>query len=377
MKILIATPLYPPDDGGPATYSRTLERALPKEGIEVDIVSFSNFREHVKGISHFLYFLALLRASKGAHLIYALDLVSVGLPALIVSKITGKPLVLKMVGDYAWEQGTQRFGVKENLDEFIKLDEQAIKKSYPRLLRLWNIERKVAGYANKIITPSRYLMNVVIEGWNIPSDKVILIYNSFNPDLPKESRTELRTTLGMNSPTIISVGRFVPWKGFNGLMDVIAEVRKNVPGVMLEIAGSGDSSEYVSYANKKGYDFVHFLGLLNHATLMKRIRAADCFALNTGYEGLSHVILEAMALETPVVTTDVGGNPELFAPWSKLALSPYNDIKELHAKILLLLLDKQSALNTAKSASLFVSKFTEERMIKETIVVLEKIMKPT
>lgn len=44
MRILIATPLYPPDDGGPATYAKLIEAELPKYGIETKILSFSHFQ---------------------------------------------------------------------------------------------------------------------------------------------------------------------------------------------------------------------------------------------------------------------------------------------------------------------------------------------
>lgn len=371
MKILVATPLYPPDDGGPATYARTIEKALPKEGIEVVLCSFSNFRHYPKGISHLLYTWKLLRSTKGVDVIYSLDLVSAGLPALIASYFTGKKLVLKMVGDYAWEQGTQRFGVKENLDEFV------LKRDYSIAVKFFRfIQKMVAQRAVRVIVPSVYLKGIV-SSWGIPKEKITVIYNSFKPDLPTEGKEKLRLRFGLTAPTIISVGRFVPWKGFKVLMDAVAEVKKQIPDVVLEIAGSGDSKEYVEYAKEKGYDFVNFLGLVNHAELMKHIRAADCFALNTGYEGLSHVLLETMALETPVVTTNVGGNPELFAQWSKTPLVSYNNSTELTARIFSVLQDKESATDAAKSASAFVASFTEERMIREVAEEFHRIIHPT
>src|SRR3989339_1894470 len=103
-KILIATPLYPPDIGGPATYAKTLEIELPKRGLVVSIVSFSSVRHLPKGFSHLAYFFKLLKAAWRADLIFALDPISVGLPAHAVSKLLGKPLYVKIVGDFAWEQ---------------------------------------------------------------------------------------------------------------------------------------------------------------------------------------------------------------------------------------------------------------------------------
>ncbi len=368
MKILIATPLYPPDDGGPATRARILELALPPKGVDVEVVSFSHFRHLPKGVSHLFFLFALLRRASGADLLYALDPVSVGLPALIVATICRKPLALCIVGDYAWEQGVQRFGIKENLDQFTENFQNKKKYSLPiYILRF--IERTVAQHSRKIIVPSAYLHSIVMR-WGIDSKKIVIVYNSFLVDLPSETKDELKKYFATAHPTVISVGRFVPWKGFTGLMDAMALVRKSVPDALLEIAGSGDDAEYRAYAKEKGYDFVRFLGLLDHSTLMRRISAADCFALNTAYEGLSHVILEAMALRTPVVTTDVGGNPELFASHARRWLAHYDEREHIASLIGLLLLDPASAKETADASADYVATFTEERMIAETITAL-------
>ncbi len=110
MRLLIATPLYPPDPGGPATYAKALEEGLPPLPIEVDLVKFSDVRHLPKGVRHVAYFWRVLRALKGVDVVLALDPVSVGLPALLAALIARKKFVLKVVGDYAWEQGRQRWG---------------------------------------------------------------------------------------------------------------------------------------------------------------------------------------------------------------------------------------------------------------------------
>ena len=56
---------------------------------------------------------------------------------------------------------------------------------------------------------------------------------------------------------------------------------------------------------------VLFLGNVPHARIPLLIRAADVFILVSRYEGLSHTLLEVTALGTPIVTSDVCGNPEV------------------------------------------------------------------
>src|SRR3989344_1930156 len=119
MKLVIATPLYPPEIGGPATYAEILMRELPKRGVEVELVKFSDVRHLPKIIRHYFYYRRVLEAARGADAVFALDPVSTGLPAMRAAKKAGKPFAVKIVGDYAWEQGVQRFGVTLDLDEFV------------------------------------------------------------------------------------------------------------------------------------------------------------------------------------------------------------------------------------------------------------------
>src|SRR3989338_4633570 len=117
-KIVIATPLYPPESGGPATYAKVLEQELPKHGFEVTLVKFSDVRK--RWFRHLRYFRLMLKAARGADLVYALDAVSVGFPAMLAAKGRRKRFVVKVVGDFAWEQGSQRFQKVGSLDEFVR-----------------------------------------------------------------------------------------------------------------------------------------------------------------------------------------------------------------------------------------------------------------
>ncbi len=166
MRIVIATPLYPPEIGGPATYAKLLEEGLPGKDIEVELVKFSEVRHLPKLIRHIAYYHRVLRAARNADVVFALDPVSVGLPAMKAAQKAGKPFVVKIVGDYAWEQGQQRFGVTENLDEFVKSEQKSF-----FVRRLQKIQTYVAKNATRIIVPSEYLKGIVA-AWGIPKEKI-------------------------------------------------------------------------------------------------------------------------------------------------------------------------------------------------------------
>ena len=66
---------------------------------------------------------------------------------------------------------------------------------------------------------------------------------------------------------------------------------------------------------------------------MEYLGASDLFVLNTEYEGLSHLLLEATMMHCPILTTRVGGNPEAVKEGVNGILVSYNDKEALGEKI--------------------------------------------
>ena len=305
-RILIATPLYPPEIGGPATYSRILSEHLLEAGVGVRMLRFSEVRTLPKALRHLAYFLKTLARARQCDCVLALDPVSVGFPASLAALILRKHFIIKIVGDYAWEQGMQRFGVTEFLDDFLK-------KSYGfRVELLRKVQFFTARRAQGIIVPSLYLKKVVAT-WGIDEKKIVVIANAEEIEVVSQSRKDLREDFGFSGTILVSAGRLVPWKGFDLLIDSMPELIRSDPHTVLLIAGSGPQKEELeSMIAAKGLnDYMKLLGAVPHHKLLMYIKAADVFVLATAYEGLSHTILEAMAMGAMIVASNVGGNPEL------------------------------------------------------------------
>lgn len=364
MKILIATGIYPPEIGGPATYSKLLADKLPEHGITIDVLPFRDVRGFPKIIRHIVYFIKVLSRGKDVNIIFTQDPVSVGFPAMLAAKILRKRFFLKVVGDYAWEQGVQRFGVDDLLDEFSKKQ-----KGYVFLVRiLKRIERMAAERAEKIIVPSRYLKQIVMN-WGIDESKIHVIYNAFSVPETIERKEVLRRTLNLDGKIMVSVGRLVPWKGFGLLVELMPELIKKNPELKLYIIGEGpdfyDLRQLVD--TERLNDRVFLLGKLPHDMVLKYLKAADLFVLNTGYEGFSHQLLEVMASGTPLVTTAVGGNTELIIPDENGVLVGYNDTAGIKNGIEKILSDKTFSDTISANARKKVEEFNEARMIQETV----------
>jgi glycosyltransferase involved in cell wall biosynthesis len=350
MRLCIATPLYPPESGGPATYARTLERGLPEQGDTVTVVKFSEVRHLPKLIRHFQYFLRIVRFAGRSDVILALDPVSVGLPALLAAFVLRKPFVVKIVGDYAWEQGVQRAGITDSLDAFV------LQKQVPLFVRmLRTIQTFVARHATGIIVPSLYLKGIVTT-WGIDSKKIEVIYNAVAIDvatLPERT---------LPAHTIITAGRLVPWKGIQDLIDALVMVRKEIPDARLVIIGDGPEREALEM---QAADFmpgaVLFLGALTHTETLAQVQAADIFVLNSTYEGLSHMLIEALMLGKPIVASRAGGNPELITNDENGLLVSVGATEALANALVTLLQDEARAARLATQASASVSRSSHEK----------------
>src|SRR3989344_2375219 len=359
MKLLIATPHYPPDIGGPATYSALLERELPKHGYEISIANFGRVRRYPKIVRHILFLFDLFKKGRRADIIYALDPVSVGMPAAFVAFFLKKRLFLRIAGDYAWEQFSGRYGTKESPLEFGKKYAE-----YPFIIRvLKEVETEVAKRAEKIIVPSRYLQEVVRQ-WGIPHEKIRVIHNTPEIPAPKDKST-LRGLLNFKGVLLMSAGRLIPLKGFEALIDIIPTLHKSYGDLKLLIVGEGPHKKVLEQKTAKGglEESVILTGALQQDVLFGYLQASDIFVLNSLHETFSHQVIEAMGAGIPVIATDAGGNPEIIENGKSGILVRHNNKKELIDAITKLLDDDTYRKNIIAEAKKRLLLFSKERII--------------
>lgn len=364
--ILVATGLYSPDIGGPATYTLMLESELPKRGFTVTVVPFSSVRKLPKALRHLVYFLNVCVRSTESEIVYALDPVSVGLPALIVAKLLKKRFLLRVAGDYAWEQFQQNQELRIKNRECITVDEFQNRKFDWMTEMRRKIERFVAKRAETVIVPSRYLSGIV-ERWGVSQEKIKVIYSAFDGAATHENEEQLRKKLNVSGTVIFSAGRLVPWKGFSVLIEIVSELKDDIPDVKLFIAGDGPEKETLQATSRKLQASAVFLGQLSRDELVKYIKVAGMFILNTGYEGFSHQLLEAMSLGVPIITTNVGGNPELIEDQNTGFLVSYNDKKAIERSIRTILSNITMRDRIVENAKKRVGDFSKEKAIEELI----------
>ncbi len=317
MKILFATGIYPPEIGGPAGYVKGVATELANQGHKISVVTYgdnpepntkyqiANIRRGNSTLIRYVkYTYQSWKLARKSDFVYAQGPVSEGLPATIASFLSRKPLVLKVVGDYAWEQFQQSQSSVELLDEFVTHHHTG------KIRVLESIERWVASRAKKIIVPSEYLKTIV-EKWGIESDKISVVYNSISPLPDVASRESLRQKHELGDrKLILTAVRAVPWKGGDFLCDVLKDLPNDYA---LAVAGDGPSLEsWKKHAEELGVsNRVAWLGKLSRKDLTEFYQSADLFVLPTGYEGFPHVVVEAASMNLPCIVSDKGGNPEI------------------------------------------------------------------
>lgn len=371
MKLLLAASLYPPETRGPATFAGQLVEHLERHGVHVEVVKFRDVRKLPPLMRHIAYFFKLLLRGRGSDVVLALDPVSAGLPALFAAHLLRAKFALRAGGDYAWEQGVQRWGVTELLDEFVKKD----KGSYPRRLEfLWKLQCYVARHADAVVVPSEYLKGVA-RRWGAPAGRIMVI-----PSVAKEAPASLekhdtRQRVGWGGEAVVfSIGQLVPWKGFAALIQAVGSLRGEFPGIRLIIAGGGNQEELRECAREAGFDpQTVFLGELQNVILRDLLGAADVFALNTAYEGLSHALIEAMHAGVPVVTTPAGGNIELIENGKTGLLVPFNDVKKLAQAMREILKNPAKGAKLAAAAHAKAATFTPKISMQKWEELLKKL----
>lgn len=358
MRVLICTGIFPPEPGGPATYSKLLAEEFLKRGHEVRVITYIPSQSPLKvrgeekggyevvGINrsrfkpwnYFKYYRAVLKYGKDADVLYVQDPVSAGYPTMLAARTLKKQFVLKITGDYSWEQAMNRKLTDKLIDEFQRLN------SYPwPINKIRDIQIRVCKAAKFVITPSEYLKRMVI-GWGVKESRLKVIYNSVR-ELSECDRENVRRELNLTLDDflILSVGREVPWKGFAVLEQVVSDLQKTNRNLKLKILHTADRK-----------------------TLETHLCAADLFILNTGYEGFSHTILEAMTAGLPVITTNVGGNLEVVKSGENGIIVEYNNQEQLKEAILKLYNDSSLRSKLIENGKQTLARFSFQNMINQT-----------
>lgn len=176
--------------------------------------------------------------------------------------------------------------------------------------------------------------------------------------------------VGRRNRDIVAVGRFSVQKNHLLLLKAYNRIRERFPETTLKLFGEdngqGIKDTLLTYVKEQGmYDCVKFMGLSSQ--LEKDIRNAGLFVLSSDYEGMPNVLIEAMVMGVPVISTDCpcGGPKQLIEDGISGLLVPVGDEKKLATAMAKLLEDEILADTLGKNATNLVEKVSPQKVYEE------------
>lgn len=303
MKIVLATGIYPPDIGGPATYVKHLAEEFSKDGAEVVVVTygsepFDEFQgkegqEGEKGwkvirvsksggplLRWKRYAKTLKKHAYDADIVYAFSSVSCGVPLRMV-RLTKPKKILRLGGDFFWERHTDGGGM-QNLREWYE--------SKPKKMRLME---RLLGSFDHIVFSTRFQQALYEEHYPALPDHSV-IENAFPAEMME--RHDLHRPM-----RLLFVGRFVGFKNLPALLRAVARTE----GVRLTLVGEGPEAaklaETVSALSLERR--VVFVAPVHGGEKRKVFAGHDALILPSLTEISPNVALEARACGLPVLLT--------------------------------------------------------------------------
>ena len=379
MKILLVSNLFPPDIGGPATYVSRFANDLHRRGHSVQLVVCAEnpallggaypypiqrvSRRMLMPLRMLVVLLWVMWYARDADLVYVNGL---EFPGILGSRLMGKPSVLKVVGDFAWEYAIRHDWTEDGIDRFQRA-RYGFKVELVRRIEKW-YARKV----DRVITPSFYLKRIVA-GWGVPPDRITVLYNALVSRFDDSVlRDDARAAIGLDGTLVLTVARLYKWKNIDTLIKLVPALP---PESRLVIVGDGpEEASLKALAAETGVaDRVVFVGSVPQAKVALYLRACDVFVLNTRYEGLSHTLLECMDVGIPVVATAVGGNMELVEDGVNGFLVPVDGRKEILSAVEQLLGDPELREAFIQRSKERVKASSWDRLVDDTVSVLDKV----
>jgi glycosyltransferase involved in cell wall biosynthesis len=214
--------------------------------------------------------------------------------------------------------------------------------------------------ADLVVAVSEGVRNDLRAQCGLSSHKVRVVYNGVDIGqiraLAKEKVTE-HPWFNDRTPLIVHIGSLRPQKDQKFLLRAFALLRRNAD-CRLAIIGDGPlAKELKAESRKAGIgNAVCFLGFQKNP--FKFLKRASAFVLSSVCEGFPTVILEAMAVGTPVISTDCQSGPrEIIRNGSTGLLVPLGDREALMKRMMLVLKDKRLAKKLASNARNYVRRF--------------------
>ena len=300
MKIVLATGIYPPDIGGPATYTRALAEKLHARGHEVVVVTYGISQRDepwaLKMVSRRLpllrwcwYARTLRNVAVDADVVYAFSSVSVGIP-LIFAGLKKPKKILRLGGDFLWERYTD-CGGRKTLRSFY----DAYHKKPLMMAMRWLLQQ-----FDHIVFSTEFQQKIYED-----SMKTLPEHGVIENAIEVPQRVE-DTAMRPHTPfRLLFMGRFVAFKNCTSLIEAVA----HVPACTLTLVGEGPCAHTLKrLVERLGLSGrIQFCAPVHGKEKIDMFQSHDLLVLSSITEISPNIALEAHAVGLPVLLSDQTG----------------------------------------------------------------------
>jgi glycosyltransferase involved in cell wall biosynthesis len=373
VKVLVVSGIWPPDVGGPASHAPEITSFLVGRGHAVEVVTTADkapaqeayevhwvSRRLPVGVRHLAGAALISRRAAAAQVVYTTGMFG---RSSAGAKLAGRPYVVKLTADPAFERSRRRGFVAGTIEDFQR-GGGGHRAAVLRALR--NAELRGAAH---VLCPSDYLRSIAL-GWGLAPDRVSVLPNPVPPLPELPERDELRGLLGLNGATLAFAGRLTRQKSLEVALEALAQA----DGVSLVLAGEGDEVPALERrARELGLGSrVRFLGPLPRERVLELFRAADAALLSSSWENFPHTVIEALAVGTPVLATRTGGVAEVVEHERNGLLVPPGDAEALATAVRRYFEDDGLRGRLREAAAPSVAEYAPEGVYGRLEAVLEK-----
>jgi sugar transferase (PEP-CTERM/EpsH1 system associated) len=234
--------------------------------------------------------------------------------------------------------------------------------------RLFN--RLLTSRHDRLVAVGGAVKQALVENEGLSAERIEVVHNgvaSQRASLSAERRAQIRREFGVADGDfiILQVARLDPIKDHSTALKALAQTVGQEPRIRLVLVGDGPERPAIErqIADLRLRPSVTMLG--QRSDVSELLAAADAFLLTSVSEGLPVTIIEAMATGLPVISTRVGGVPEVINDGDSGLLAPAGDATALAAAIVRLTRDAHLRTRLAENGRERVaSRFSEEQMMQ-------------
>lgn len=322
-----------------------------KAGLKVDYVEWSRSKPVFRSARE----LRALLESHGTQIVHAHNTY-----AEIVAWLAARKTAIRLMSTfYVWDKG---FGFK-------------------RLV----LQKASAWLAHRYDRLSAQCAKTLLDGeeWGIPSDKVVILPSGYEvPEasaMTEEERAQLRESRGAKAGDLVvcNIARLYPEKGHDRLLRLWPKVVESIPNAKLWLFGVGPLEEELKQTHAKlGLeDSVCFVGFASN--LMDELSTCDVQVHPSFNEGVPLAICAGMASGLPIVSTAVGGIPEVIEDGKSGFLVGVEEMDRLTDRLISLLRDESLRMRIGGGAKRFIEEeYSLDAAVSILVAEYSKLLDP-